>query len=422
MPHKFTEAIFRAKLPLTEKIVFWVLSERANANGVAWPGQSRIAADAGCDYTTAAHALKRLQEKGLITHTGWHSSPNGPTKEFTLNLRRILALGEEPSVGATPTVSADSTVVGAPEKPINSQVRVGDTPVSQTGTEGGAGVSPDRLAVVARSSIAIADLAASLRSEKPEQQPKEQQPNTGDSVPTPVGDLLGPGPSGTDESANEEDSSFASPFSRAGDPARWLANHLWMYLSVRPEVEIPYSWETYWSLDFQDALDRGWKPEQLEDIIRASQHGAARKYYVRAKSICSYESLERLYKIAEALNKKGLLRDEVCPKCKAFFPDADLVVEHYWASHQLEVDPADAAEEEAMWLAEELVSEGYITEHPELRMFYPWGDEDDQAFSPWADEPEQLSEMLAKSLAGSCQSLVGFNEGGSSNPWQTFRN
>jgi hypothetical protein len=164
-----------------------------------------------------------------------------------------------------------------------------------------------------------------------------------------------------------------------------------MYLSARPEVEIPYSWETWWSLDFQAALDRGWDPEQLEDIIRASQQGAARKYYVRAKSICSDESLERLYKIAEALNKRGLLRDEVCPKCKAFFPDTNLVVEHYWASHR-EIDPADAAEEAAMWLADELVSEGYVAEHPDLRMYYPWSNEEDQVFSPWTDGPEELPE------------------------------
>ena len=164
-------------------------------------------------------------------------------------------------------------------------------------------------------------------------------------------------------------------------------------MSVRPEVEIPYSWETWWSLDFQAALDRGWEIDQLEDIIRASQHGAARKYYVRAKSICYEESLERLYKIAQALNKVGLLRDEVCPKCKAFFPDTDLVVDHYLASHQREIDPDDAAEEEAMCLVDELVSEGYVAEHPDLRMFYPWDDWDDQMFSPWADAPEEMTAL-----------------------------
>jgi len=96
MPHKFTEAIFRAKLPLVEKMVLWVLSEHANANGVAWPGQSRLAALAGCDYSTVVHALKRLQDRGHIAHTGWHASPNGPTKEFTLNLKAIVLWAKNP--------------------------------------------------------------------------------------------------------------------------------------------------------------------------------------------------------------------------------------------------------------------------------------------------------------------------------------
>ncbi len=393
MPHKFTEAIFRARLPLVDKMVLWVLSERANADGVAWPGQSRIAKDAGCDYSTVAHALKRLQDRGLITHTGWHPSLNGPTKEFTVNLKAIVALGEEPSVGPAPTVGREGTVGGAPEKPISSPPPVGDIPVTQKGTRNTAGsaVCLDDLAVVEQSSIAIADVPASLRSEKAEQQNEDQQPNTWDSVPNPAGDLLGPGPRCIGDSADAGSPSSASPFSRTGDLARWAANHLWMYLSVRPEVEIPYSWETWWSLDFQAAIDRGWELEQLENIIRASQQGAARKYYVRAKSICSDESLERLHKIAEALSKKVLLKDWFCPKCKGFFPDSDLMFEHYWASHQREIDPDDAAEEEAMWLADELVSEGYVAEHPDLRMFYPWDDEDDQTFSPWTDRSEEFA-------------------------------
>jgi hypothetical protein len=171
-----------------------------------------------------------------------------------------------------------------------------------------------------------------------------------------------------------------------------------MYLSVRPEVEIPYSWETYWSLDFQDALDRGWELEQLEAIVQASQYGAARPYYVRAKSICYDENLKRLEKIAEYLEKKGLLQDVVCPKCKGFFPDIDLMVDHYWASHIPEIDPADAAEEEAMDLADELVSEGYVKEHPEMATYYPWADDDRQMFDPWADAPEQLPEPAGERM------------------------
>ena len=178
-----------------------------------------------------------------------------------------------------PRVGAEGNVGGAPEIPISSQLPAGGTPIIQTGTQStvGLGASPDRRAAVERPSIAIADVAASLRSEKKEQQNQEQQPNTRDSVPNPAGGLGGPGPSSTDEPANAEQPGSA-PLSRTGDPARWLANHLWMYLSVRSEVEIPYSWETWWSLDFQEALDRGWELEQLEDIIRASQYPTARKY------------------------------------------------------------------------------------------------------------------------------------------------
>ena len=43
-----------------------------------------------------------------------------------------------------------------------------------------------------------------------------------------------------------------------------------------------------------------------------------------------------------------------------------------------------------MWLADELVSEGYVKEHPEMAEYYPWADDDRQMFDPWADAPEQL--------------------------------
>jgi hypothetical protein len=65
------------------------------------------------------------------------------------------------------------------------------------------------------------------------------------------------------------------------------------------------------------------------------------------------------------------------------------MVDHFFVAHPLPVDPADAAEEEAMDLADELVSEGYVAEHPEMATYYPWGDDDKQVFDPWADVPEQ---------------------------------
>ena len=321
-----------------------MLSERANANGVAWPGQGRIAADAGCDYTTAAHALKRLEAQRLITHTGWHDSPRGPIKEFTLDLQRILALGavgEAPTVGITPSVGAEGTVGGTPEKPFISHIphvsHIRPTQEQIRVTTEQIHATQDKSDEVMSSIDQLKQLKIEII--RPDQTDRRHQLQPSLSVSNELQPSL--------PVSIELDRT--SPFSRENDPAGWLANYLWMYLSVRPEVEIPYSWETYWSLDFQDALDRGWELEQLEAIVQASQYGAARQYYVRAKSICDDENLKRLEKIAEYLGKKDLLEHVICRKCNAYFSDIALMVDHFFVAHPLPVDPEDVAEEEAMW-------------------------------------------------------------------------
>src|SRR5204863_7798230 len=99
-------------------------------------------------------------------------------------------------------------------------------------------------------------------------------------------------------------------------------------------------------------------------------------------------------KIAEYLRQKELLGPVICRKCSAYFPDIATMVDHFLMVHSRPVDPDDVAEEEAMDLADELVSEGYVTEHPDWRMFYPWGDDEDRGiFSPWYDNPEHLREI-----------------------------
>ena len=74
------------------------------------------------------------------------------------------------------------------------------------------------------------------------------------------------------------------------------------------------------------------------------------------------------------------------------------MVDHYWESHTPEIEPADAAEEEAMDLADEMVSEGYVKEHPEMATYYPWGDDDRHMFDPWADVPGQLLEPTGEPM------------------------
>ncbi len=50
-------------------------------------------------------------------------------------------------------------------------------------------------------------------------------------------------------------------------------------------------------------------------------------------------------------------------------------------------------------LADELVSEGYVAEHPEMATYYPWADDDRHMFDPWADVPKQQPESTGEQRA-----------------------
>ena len=347
--------------------------------GLCTAGQKYLRQFLGIGHSTVERAIARLVTDGLITVKPHHVG-RIRYNHYSINMEKI----NEARRPREEVRSSEGT-------PSDGAVQNDETSSRLDGTSSRSSTNPCEEAEALRcellenkqvdkSTIAIADVAdSSLCSDKTEEQDQEQQPNSRDSVPNPAGDLLGPGPSDIEESAKAEDPGSAPPFSREGEPARWLANYLWVYVVIRPEVEIPYAWETLWSLDFQDALNHGWTLEELEAIVQASQYGAARQFYLRAKSICYHENLERLHKIAEALGKKGLLQDFVCPTCKAFFPDFDLMVDHHFASHTPEIDPADAAEEEAEYAAEEADGSD---------MYYPWEPDPEQLFNPFEQEGE----------------------------------
>jgi hypothetical protein len=94
----------------------------------------------------------------------------------------------------------------------------------------GVGVAPPAKpgdAVIGKT-IAIADVALSLRSDKTggQQQDQDRQPNTQGATP--------PDPPVSPSAPTAQPPIPPPPFSRRGDPARWLANTLWMYVSARP--------------------------------------------------------------------------------------------------------------------------------------------------------------------------------------------
>ena len=53
-------------MPDGERLVLFVLFRHADANGKAWPGQTRIANAIGCHQTTVSRRLKRLGGWGVL--------------------------------------------------------------------------------------------------------------------------------------------------------------------------------------------------------------------------------------------------------------------------------------------------------------------------------------------------------------------
>jgi hypothetical protein len=129
-----------------------------------------------------------------------------------------------------------------------------------------------------------------------------------------------------------------------------------MFLMTRPDVEIIRPWEKFWIQDFKSALDHGHTKEDIELAILCSQTGASKKYYIRAKSIC--DNLDLLIEKGQKLRQRGVLREHEC-KCHALFAMLGDLREHQETCETAQaIDPEDAAEEEAMYAAEDLIDYG----------------------------------------------------------------
>jgi hypothetical protein len=139
-------------------------------------------------------------------------------------------------------------------------------------------------------------------------------------------------------------------------PANYLATYLWSFLQHRPDVEVIRPWEKFWIADFDKALSDGYSKEDIELAILSSQAGAAKKYYKRGESICN--NLDLLIEKGQKFRDKGVLREHEC-KCHALFAMFEDLQEHEeTCDTALAIDPVDAAEEEAMYAAEDLIGYG----------------------------------------------------------------
>ncbi len=143
-------------------------------------------------------------------------------------------------------------------------------------------------------------------------------------------------------------------------PANYLATYLWSFLQHRPDVEVIGPWEKFWIADFDKALSEGYSKEDIELAILCSQAGKAREMYVRALSICN--NLDLLIEKGQRFRDKGVLREHEC-KCHALFAMFEDLKEHQeTCDTALAIDPVDAAEEEAMYAAEDLIGYGLASD------------------------------------------------------------
>ena len=98
MSFPYTQAVFKAHLPGTEKLILWVLAERANNEGRCFPGQARIAKDAGVSYSTAQRTLDKLISRGVVSIVGQSRYKNTfalGTKTYQLGMTAIKDLAPE---------------------------------------------------------------------------------------------------------------------------------------------------------------------------------------------------------------------------------------------------------------------------------------------------------------------------------------
>ena len=105
MSFTYTQAVFNADLPGMEKLILWVLAERANDEGRCFPGQAKIAKDAGVNYSTAQRTLDKLIKRGVISVVGQARYKNTfalSTKDYRLDLAAINNLAAERLQGYRP--------------------------------------------------------------------------------------------------------------------------------------------------------------------------------------------------------------------------------------------------------------------------------------------------------------------------------
>jgi hypothetical protein len=129
-----------------------------------------------------------------------------------------------------------------------------------------------------------------------------------------------------------------------------------MFIQARPDIEIMRPWEKFWAGDFGKALSDGYSFEDLKLAILTSQIPACRHMYFRGEGIC--KQLDMLIEKGRTLVERGVLQEHACDCGLLFAMREDLKEHQETCEDQLPIDPEDAAEEEEMYAAEDLIDYG----------------------------------------------------------------
>jgi hypothetical protein len=346
-----------------------------------WHGSAdKLAALVGGEWSksTAKRVLKRLGQGRYITS---HYVPKEMGNYDIAINNYVPTCGENKGKKLRRTKTRDYRVrlasellEGFPTEPLDAEKGVNSEPLrgspvariqevhSVPPTSGGVGSderSESRGAGSPRIADAIAATSAYGRTSKPENQ-NQPQPEVEPEAPLQDSHTLPvrvasktPTPNAAAPLPDAEMEELAKAYFE--DPATYLATYLWSFLQPRPDVEVIRSWEKLWIADFDKALSDGYSKEDIELAILCSQAGKAREMYVRALSICN--NLPLLIEKGRKLQERGVLREHAC-KCGALFAMLEDLREHQETCETaLAIDPADAAEELAMWAAEDAACE-----------------------------------------------------------------
>ena len=78
----YYESIYAADLPHRARTVYMYLKDRANSDGVCWPGIKTIAGELGLSQSTVRRAIKNLEKGGWIIKTPRHRDNGSSTSNF----------------------------------------------------------------------------------------------------------------------------------------------------------------------------------------------------------------------------------------------------------------------------------------------------------------------------------------------------